>query len=121
MSAREVATRLVRAVRERVSPLPKEPPDATWHRYYAQHAPVPTLQRIAETLAPRPQAVSAMERERLLQEADALRHGAWALFGYPVQLDDPPCWRRNYTCSARIGQTPLRRRSTIGASRSRAG
>jgi len=30
MSAREVATRLVRAVRERMSPLPKEPPDATW-------------------------------------------------------------------------------------------
>jgi hypothetical protein len=96
MSAREVATRLVRAVRERVSPLPKEPPEATWRRHYAQHAPLPTLQRIADTLAPRPQTVSSAERERLLQEADALRRGAWTLFGYPVQLDDPPCWRRNY-------------------------
>jgi len=57
MSAQELATRVARTVRERVSPLPNEPPDATWGRYYAQHAPAPTLQRIAETLAPRPQAV----------------------------------------------------------------
>jgi len=96
MSAREVATRLVRAVRERVQPLPNEPPEATWRRHYAQHAPAPTVQRIADTLAPRPQTVSSAERERLVQEADALRRGAWTLFGYPVQLDDPPCWQRNY-------------------------
>jgi 4-amino-4-deoxy-L-arabinose transferase-like glycosyltransferase len=43
MSAQEVATRLVRAVRERVSPLPKEPPDATWRRHYAAHVPVACL------------------------------------------------------------------------------
>ena len=86
MSAREVATRLVRAIHERVSPLPKESPDATWRRHYAQHAPLPTVQRLAETLALRPQAVSSAERERLVQEADALRRGAWTLFGYPVQL-----------------------------------
>ena len=76
--------RVARAVRERVSPLPNEPPDATWRRHYAQHAPLPTVQRIADTLAPRPQAVSAAERERLLQEADALLRGAWTLFGYPA-------------------------------------
>ena len=96
MSAREVATRLVRAVRERVSPLPNEPPEATWRRHYAAHAPLPTVHRIADALAPRPQTVSSAERERLLQEADALQRGVWTLFGYPVQLDDPPCWRRNY-------------------------
>ena len=84
--------RVARAVRERVSPLPNEPPEATWRRHYAQHAPAPTVQRIADTLAPRPQAVSSAERERLVQEADALLRGAWTLFGYPVQLDDPPCW-----------------------------
>jgi Heparinase II/III-like protein. len=96
MSAWEVATRLVRAVRERLSPLPNEPPDATWGRHYAAHAPLPTVQRLAELLALRPQAVAAAERARLAQEADALQRGAWTLFGYPVQLDDPPCWRRNY-------------------------
>ena len=71
MSAREVATRLVRAVRERMSPLPRESPDATWRRHYAQHAPAPTVHRIADALTLRPQAVAAAERERLLQEADA--------------------------------------------------
>ena len=50
MSAREVATRLVRAVRERVSPLPKEPPEATWRRHYAAHTPLPTVQRIADAI-----------------------------------------------------------------------
>ena len=30
MSAREVAMRVARAVRERVQPLPNEPPEATW-------------------------------------------------------------------------------------------
>jgi hypothetical protein len=30
MSAQEVAVRVMRAVRERVSPLPNEPPEATW-------------------------------------------------------------------------------------------
>jgi len=29
MSAQEIVVRVVRAVRERVSPLPKEPPNAT--------------------------------------------------------------------------------------------
>jgi hypothetical protein len=96
MSAREVATRLVRAVRERVSPLPKEPPDATWRRHYVPYAPLPTVRRLAELLALCPQAVSAAEQERLVEEADALQRGVWTLFGYPVQLDDPPCWQRNY-------------------------
>ena len=30
MSAQEIVVRVVRAVRERVSPLPKEPPNATY-------------------------------------------------------------------------------------------
>ena len=50
------------------SPLPKEPPNATWERYYAQHAPAPTLQRIAETLAPRPQVVSALVEAKPLPD-----------------------------------------------------
>jgi len=68
MSAQEIVVRVVRAVRERVSPLPKEPPNATWERYYAQHAPAPTLQRIAETLAPRPQVVSALVEAKPLPD-----------------------------------------------------
>jgi hypothetical protein len=97
MSAREVAMRVARAVRERVQPLPKEPPDATWRRHYAAHAPLPTVHRIADTLAPRPQTVSSAERERLLQEggrpAGAARGRCLAT---PCNWTTRPAGRRNY-------------------------
>ncbi len=94
MGASEVATRAWRMAQERFAPLPKEPPEATWRRYGFD------AERLLATLAQRlplhPDALSDAERGRLLAEADALLQRQWTLFGYPVSLDDPPCWRRNY-------------------------
>ncbi len=94
MPPREMAVRLARAILERVRPLPKEPPEATWQRYDFDARP--WLEMLAQKLPLHPNAVSHHECERLIAEADALLQGRWTLFGYPVQLDDPPHWNRNY-------------------------
>jgi hypothetical protein len=96
MSLQEMALRAARALRERVAPLPKEPPERTWQRFYPYLDPTEWLEQLAERLPLHPHAISDMERAQLLQEADALLQGRWNLFGYPVQLDDPPRWNRNY-------------------------
>ncbi|MCL6533889.1 MAG: heparinase, partial [Armatimonadetes bacterium] len=94
MSLHEIATRALRAIRERLAPLPKEPPEATWQRY-GFNAPQ-WLEALVQQLSLHPHAMPDAERERLISEANALMQGKWTLFGYPVQLDDPPCWNRNY-------------------------
>lgn len=94
MTLSEIATRAFRVVRERLAPLPKEPPEATWQRY-GFNAPQ-WLATLTHKLPLHPNALPDAERERLLTEANALMQGKWTLFGYPVQLDDPPCWNRNY-------------------------
>jgi len=96
MSPSEVAARLGRAVQERLRPLPQEPPEQSWQRWYPDVAIATQFQQIRARLPVHPQAVSASERERVIQEADALLRGEWTLFGYPVRLDDPPVWNRNY-------------------------
>ncbi|MCS7300175.1 MAG: heparinase II/III family protein [Fimbriimonadales bacterium] len=96
MSPSEVALRAGRALRERLQPLPNETPEQTWRRHYAHTDPLDALQRLRRQLALHPHALSDTEKARLIAEADALQQGHWHLFGYPVQLDDPPCWRRNY-------------------------
>ncbi len=96
MSPGEVVARFVRAVQERVSPLPKEAPEQTWRRDYSDTAAAAALNRISERLCLCPDALCEAERARVLQEADALLRGEWTLFGYPVRIDDPPVWNRNY-------------------------
>ncbi|MCS6920284.1 MAG: hypothetical protein NZM28_10970, partial [Fimbriimonadales bacterium] len=96
MSPDEVALRATRALRERLQPLPKETPEQTWRRYYPNADPAHALSLLRERLNLRPDAIADAERARALAEADALLHGQWTLFGYPVQLDDPPRWARNY-------------------------
>ncbi|MCX7926394.1 MAG: heparinase II/III family protein [Fimbriimonadales bacterium] len=96
MSPGEVVARLARAIRERVHPLPKETPEQTWRRYYPNCGVGSALHGFHERLRLYPDALSDAERVRVVQEADALLRGAWTLFGYPVQLDDPPVWNRNY-------------------------
>ncbi len=41
-----------------------------------------------------------------LAEARELLGGRWSLFGRPVQLDDPPRWRRNYASGAEWPDLP---------------
>ncbi|MFN7018136.1 MAG: alginate lyase family protein [Fimbriimonadales bacterium] len=96
MSPSEVATRLARALQERVAPLPKEMPERTWRRYYPADAVNAALEHFQRQLRPCATALPSAERTRAVQEADALLRGEWMLFGYPVRLDDPPIWRRNY-------------------------
>ncbi len=96
MSPDEIALRAARALRERMRPLPKEPPEQTWRRYYPSGDPMHALTTLRERLNLRPEALGDAERAAIIAEADALMQGQWTLFGYPVQLDDPPLWRRNY-------------------------
>ncbi|GIV06060.1 MAG: hypothetical protein KatS3mg016_1635 [Fimbriimonadales bacterium] len=96
MSPSEAAARFARAVQERLRPLPQEPPEQSWQRWYPDAAIATQFQQIRARLPVHPQAVSQSERERVIQEADALLRGEWTLFGYPVRLDDPPVWSRNY-------------------------
>ncbi|GIV11462.1 MAG: hypothetical protein KatS3mg020_0953 [Fimbriimonadales bacterium] len=96
MSPDEVALRAMRVLRERFQPLPKETPEQTWRRYYPDVAPRAALTNLHERLNLRPNAIPESERAEVLAEADALLQGRWTLFGYPVQLDDPPRWTRNY-------------------------
>lgn len=96
MSPSEVAARLARAVQERLRPLPPEPPEQSWQRWYPDTVMATQFQQMRARLAVYSQAVSVSERERVIQEADALLRGEWMLFGYPVRLDDPPVWNRNY-------------------------
>ncbi|MDM7461609.1 MAG: heparinase II/III family protein, partial [bacterium] len=100
MSPDEIALRAVRALRERVRPLPKESPEQTWRRYYPSGDPAHALTTLRERLNLRPDALGDAERAAIVAEADALMQGQWTLFGYPVPLDDPPQWRRNY-CSGK--------------------
>ncbi len=96
MSPGEVVARVARAIEERVRPLPKETPEQTWRRYYPESAARAVLKSVCERLSLCPNALSEAERARVIQEADALLQGEWTLFGYPVRLDDPPVWNRNY-------------------------
>ncbi|MEN3002041.1 MAG: alginate lyase family protein [Armatimonadota bacterium] len=96
MSPREVAIRAARVLQERIAPLPKETPEQTWRRLCPQANPRDGLQQLVHRLPLHPTALPEVERTRLLQEADALLHGKWRLFGYEVRLDDPPRWNRNY-------------------------
>lgn len=96
MSPDEVALRAMRALRERLQPLPKETPEQTWRRYYPNVAPHAALTALRERLNLCPDTVGEGERAAVLAEADALLQGRWTLFGYPVQFDDPPRWTRNY-------------------------
>ena len=96
MSPSEVATRFARALQERVAPLPKELPEQTWRRIYPDGAGEAVLEQFLQRLRLYPTALSDAERTRVVQEADALLRGEWTLFGYPLRLDDPPNWRRNY-------------------------
>jgi hypothetical protein len=96
MSLQEVAVRAARALQERIAPLPKEPPEQTWQRLYPRFSPHEWLEQLSERLPLHCNTLSEAERTRLLQEADALLQGRWQLFGYPVQLHDPPRWNRNY-------------------------
>lgn len=96
MSPSEVAARLARAVQERLRPLPQESPEQSWRRFYAPVATDACRQRLTEQLRLYPDAIPHPERERVIQEADTLLRGGWTLFGYPVRLDDPPAWNRNY-------------------------
>lgn len=94
MTFSEIATRAFRAAQERLAPLPKEPPEATWQRYSFDVQK--WLTHLAQRLPLYPNRLPGAEYERLIAEAEALMQGKWTLFGYPVQLDDPPCWNRNY-------------------------
>jgi hypothetical protein len=96
MSLQEIAVRVARALQERVAPLPKEPPERTWQRFCPRFSPQAWLEQLSERLPLHPDALSEAERAHLLREAEALLQGRWQLFGYPVQLHDPPRWNRNY-------------------------
>jgi hypothetical protein len=55
--------------------------------------------------------VPALGREALgpaLDEAAGLAAGRWSLFGNPVRLDDPPCWRANPVTGERWPDAPSR-------------
>ena len=108
MSLQEIVVRTARMLRERVAPLPKEPPEQTWQRLYPRHDPHAWLEQLSARLPLHPNAISEPERTRLLQEADALLQGRWQLFGYPVQLDDPPRWNRNYLLGKEWMDAPAR-------------
>jgi hypothetical protein len=96
MSLSEIALRAGRMLRERLAPLPKEPPEQTWQRLYPQARPHEWIAQLTERLPLHPESLPDSERARLVDEADALLQGRWQLFGYEVRLDDPPQWNRNY-------------------------
>ncbi len=108
MSPAEIALRAGRMLREHIQPLPKEPPEQTWHRYYPSLAPTVALNHFTERLPLHPQAVSESERARVQHEAEDLLHGEWRLFGYSVHLDDPPVWHRNYLLGKNWHEAPAK-------------
>ncbi|NUL82944.1 MAG: alginate lyase family protein [Armatimonadetes bacterium] len=95
MSPSEIAVRAARAARDRLSPLPKESPHETAERLLRR----PAIEIVREQAQRLPNDFSALSSEslaRLVQEADALLEGRWRFFGYDVQFDNPPNWRKNY-------------------------
>ena len=96
MSLSEIGTRAWRAVQERLNPLPEEPPETTCTRALGNQPPDALLVSISERLPLHPDVLPKTERTAILQEADSLLQGRWELFGYPVLLDNPPKWNRNY-------------------------
>ncbi len=93
MSLQEIGLRAVRMVRERVAPLPKEPPEQSWRRWVRPEAD--WLTELPKRLALYPDCLPDALRERLIAEADELLAGKWQLFGYEVRLADPPDWNLN--------------------------
>lgn len=87
--------RAMRIVRERVAPLPKEAPEQTWRRYYAPSTEQQWLSELPQKLDLYPECVPDALRARLIAEADDLLQGKWQLFGYSVNLSDPPDWNLN--------------------------
>ena len=108
MSVGEIATRATRAVQERLKPLPKEPPQATWERRYNHAHTHHWNALLAERLRVYPDCLPEAERAALIAEADALLQGHWHLFGYPVQLDRPPRWNRNYLLGKEWHEAPAK-------------
>ncbi|MDW8051742.1 MAG: alginate lyase family protein [Armatimonadota bacterium] len=109
MSPAEVALRASRMLRDRLLPLPHETPQQTWRRYYPSTDPLRVLHQIAGRLPLYPNCLPQAEQNRLIEEADALLQGNWSLFGYPVRLDDPPRWHRNYLLGRDWTEAPARR------------
>lgn len=96
MSPGELALRAWQALQERLQPLPNETPTQTWRRLYPDADPSHCLHLITGALSLKLPLRDSQSLAGVLEEANALLRGAWSLFGYPVQLDDPPVWRRNY-------------------------
>jgi len=94
MSLQEMAVRVARMLREKLSPLPKETPEQTWTRHFPNTPAVEWLTLLTSRLTVHVPA--ADQSHEILAEADRLLEGRMTLFGYSIQLDDPPHWNRNY-------------------------
>ncbi len=95
MSLQEIGVRAMRMVRERVAPLPKEAPEQTWRRWYNSQTERQWLSELPQKLPLHPECVPDSVRACLIGEADEILQGRWQLFGYSVNLSDPPDWNLN--------------------------
>lgn len=94
MSPQEIGIRAARMLREKLRPLPKETPEQTWSRHFPGTPAAAWLNTVSHRLTLNVPPVG--QCSEMLAEAEELVEGRMTLFGYPIRLDDPPNWNRNY-------------------------